>query len=187
MVILIVLMVAGLPLPFCFFGAAVWMIIYLGYDPSFLIPCGFHLTSSVILLAMPLFILFGSIVEKSGIADVLVSFVNSLVGRIKGGLGVVTVFTSGVFGAMSGAATPAVCAIGTVMIPRMEREGYPRGGAWIIRYKGMVKEITSSGRRFIGIDDLLIPKFSNPKTFDDYTNVLVDNAWKKMVQFLEER
>jgi tripartite ATP-independent transporter DctM subunit len=92
-------------------------------------PCGFGTVSSVVLLAVPFFILFGQLAEQSGIADRLVAFVNSMVGSIKGAMGVVVVCSSGVFGAMSGAAAASVCAIGVMMVPRMVKLGYPRGYA----------------------------------------------------------
>ena len=59
----------------------------------------------------------------------LLAFVNSLVGRLKGGLGAVTIVTCALFGAISGSSSAAIAAIGSIMIPRMVREGYPPGHA----------------------------------------------------------
>lgn len=66
---------------------------------------------------------------ESGIAERLLNFVNTLVGRIKGGIGVVATATCAVIGAISGSAFTGIVAIGPILIPRMTREGYPRGYA----------------------------------------------------------
>lgn len=67
-----------------------------------------------------------------------------------------------------------------------EREGQSVGGAWIIRYNGKVKTFPSGGRKFPGIDELLVPKKQNPKTWDDYEDILIDNAWEKLLKLLNE-
>jgi len=67
-----------------------------------------------------------------------------------------------------------------------QREGFPAGGAWIIQYSGKKRAFPSGGRRFPGIDDLLVPLVPNPKTWDDYEDKLVDNAWGKLLRLLNE-
>lgn len=81
------------------------------------------------LLAIPLFILSGALMGATGISERLLNFVNSFVGRTRGGLGAVTVLTCALFGAISGSASAAIAAIGKIMVPRMIREGYPPGHA----------------------------------------------------------
>lgn len=61
------------------------------------------------------------------LASRLIDFVNSFAGRIKGGLGAVTVVACAMFGSIGGSCSSAVAAIGTIMIPRMEENGYSRG------------------------------------------------------------
>jgi tripartite ATP-independent transporter DctM subunit len=63
----------------------------------------------------------------SGISDRLIQFVNTFVGRFRGGLGAVTVVCCALFGAISGSGASAIAAIGSIMIPKMVEEGYPRG------------------------------------------------------------
>lgn len=67
-----------------------------------------------------------------------------------------------------------------------KREGFPLGGAWIIRYKNKEKAFCSTGQRFPGIDELHIPKKYNPQTFYDYKHKLVDNALEKLEKKLAE-
>lgn len=126
-IILSGLLMMGVPVPFSFAAAVLYMVFTKHYDPSFLLPAGFFKLSSVVLLAMPLFIIAGGIMSESGIADRLVKWIDSMVGRVKGGLGIITIGTCGFFGAISGTASSAVAAIGSIMIPRMMEHGYDRG------------------------------------------------------------
>ena len=129
LIILVVLLMLGLPLPFCFGGALLFMTIAGNISMGGLMLWGFTQMTSFVLLAAPLFILAGSIMGKSGIAQYLLNFVNVLVGRIKGGLGVVATVTCAIIGAISGSGFTGVAAIGPFLIPRMAEEGYPRGYA----------------------------------------------------------
>ena len=128
--LLSVLLVVGVPVPACF-GAAVIMLVLIGDYPSstFLLPSGLSKASSVILMAIPLFIYAGNLIAAGGIGDRLVAFVEALVGRVRGGLGVVVILVTAVFGAISGMATSAVASIGGIMIPKLVERGYSPGYA----------------------------------------------------------
>ncbi|MBN1547566.1 MAG: TRAP transporter large permease [Syntrophaceae bacterium] len=118
---------SGVPVPFSFFGAAVLLIATKSYPVDFLLPAGFAKLNSVTLLTLPFFIAAGYLITGGSIARRLINFANAIVGRIRGGLGVVAIVVSCIFGAISGAAASSVVAIGTIMIPEMEKHGYPRG------------------------------------------------------------
>ena len=79
-----------------------------------------------ILLAIPLFVLAGTIMSESGIAASLLRFVNAFVGHVRGGLGVVAAVSCAVIGAISGSGLTGIAAIGPILIPEMEKRGYPR-------------------------------------------------------------
>ena len=83
------------------------------------------------LLAIPLFILAGQIMNQGGIANRLIVFAKSLMGALPGGLIYVNVIAAMLFGAISGSAVAATSAIGGILGPRMEKEGYSKefGGA----------------------------------------------------------
>jgi tripartite ATP-independent transporter DctM subunit len=121
------LIFTGVPIPFGFLAATIFLTITKGIDPSFLLPVGFAKMNSVTLLSLPFFITTGYLVTGGSIAGRLIEFVRVFVGRMTGGLGVVAVIVSCVFGAISGAAASSVIAVGTIMIPQMEKHGYPRG------------------------------------------------------------
>ena len=126
---LIVALFVGIPVPFVFIITTIYFIITLGYEPSFLIPYGFSQLNNTVLLAIPLFIMAGRLMDTGGIARRIVDFVETIVGKIKGGLGVVTVVACAVFGAISGSAAAALSSIGPVIMPRLEKNGYSKGFA----------------------------------------------------------
>ncbi len=78
------------------------------------------------LLAIPLFILAGAIMNASGISQRLIAFASALFGWIRGGLAHVSIGASLFFAEISGSAVADVAALGSIMIPGMERKGYPR-------------------------------------------------------------
>jgi len=129
MLIVVVLILIEIPVAFAFGIGAVLFAFLTGNNISFLIPHGFKTASGFALLALPLFIFAGLLMAEGGISERLLNFVNSVVGRIKGGLGAVTVLTCALFGAISGSSSAAIAAVGQIMIPRMVREGYPEGHA----------------------------------------------------------
>ena len=129
MLVIVILLLAEIPVAFSFGIGAILFTYATGNDISFLVTHGFNTASGFALLALPLFILAGILMAEGGISERLLDFVNSIVGRLKGGLGAVTVLTCALFGAISGSSSAAIAAIGQIMIPRMVKEGYPEGHA----------------------------------------------------------
>ncbi|MDY0972107.1 TRAP transporter large permease [Siccibacter turicensis] len=93
------------------------------------------------LLAIPFFILAGAIMAEGGIARRLVNFAYVFVGFIRGGLSLVNIVASTFFGAISGSSVADTASIGTVMIPEMEKKGYPREYAAAVTASGSVQAI----------------------------------------------
>lgn len=81
------------------------------------------------LLAIPLFILAGAIMNSSGISRRLIAFASALLGFIKGGLAMVNIATSLFFAEISGSAVADVAALGSILIPAMKKKGYPKAFA----------------------------------------------------------
>lgn len=81
---------------------------------------------SFTLLAIPLFILAGQLMNQGGMARRLVEFAKSVVGMLPGGLAFVNIIACMLFGAIAGSAVAAAAAVGTFMAPMMEREGYDK-------------------------------------------------------------
>ncbi|MEF1227502.1 TRAP transporter large permease [Vibrio fortis] len=129
MAVTVVLLLIGVPVAFAFGVGALLFSYITGSNISFLLPHGYNTVASFSLLALPLFIFSGFVMAESGISERILNFINAFVGRIKGGLGAVTVISCTLFGAISGSSTAAIAAIGKIMIPRMVKEGYPEGHA----------------------------------------------------------
>ena len=93
------------------------------------------------LLAIPFFVLAGAIMAEGGMARRLVAFAGVLVGFIRGGLSLVNIMASTFFGAISGSSVADTASIGTVLIPEMEKKGYPRPFATAVTVSGSVQAI----------------------------------------------
>ena len=79
---------------------------------------------SFLLLALPLFVLAGDLMNTGGITERLVGFARALVGHIRGGLGMTTVVSEYLFSGISGSSAADVSAVGSLLIPAMKRAGY---------------------------------------------------------------
>ncbi len=78
-----------------------------------------------ILLTIPLFLLAGMLMNVGGITDRIVGFARAMVGHRKGGMSSVTVLSAGFFAGISGSATAEASALGSILIPAMQRQGIP--------------------------------------------------------------
>ena len=97
--------------------------------------------STFSLLAVPYFVLAGAIMAEGGMARRLVDFAYVLVGFIRGGLSLVNILSSTFFGCISGSSIADTASIGSVLIPEMERKGYPREFATAVTCSGSVQAI----------------------------------------------
>lgn len=93
------------------------------------------------LLAIPFFVLAGAIMAEGGIATRLINFASIFVGFIRGGLSLVNILASTFFGAISGSSVADTASIGSVMIPQMEKHGYPREYSAAVTASGSVQAI----------------------------------------------
>lgn len=79
-----------------------------------------------VLMAIPFFCLAGEIMNRCGITDRLIKFVDYLIGRVRGGLAQANIYSSLLFAGITGAAVADVSALGSIFIPAMEKQGYSR-------------------------------------------------------------
>ena len=89
----------------------------------------FRSMNSFPLLAIPLFVLAGELMNESGITGRIIAFANVLVGRMRAGLAMVNIWASVIFAGLSGSAVADTSALGRVFIPEMEKHGYDRSFA----------------------------------------------------------
>ena len=93
------------------------------------------------LLAIPCFVLAGAIMAEGGMARRLVAFAGVLIGFVRGGLSLVNILASTFFGAISGSSVADTASIGSVLIPEMEKNGYPRAFSTAVTVSGSVQAI----------------------------------------------
>lgn len=93
------------------------------------------------LLAIPFFVLAGALMAEGGMSRRLVAFASVLVGFVRGGLSLVNILASTFFGGISGSAVADTASIGSVLIPEMERKGYPRDFSAAVTVSGSVQAI----------------------------------------------
>ena len=86
----------------------------------------FNGATSFPLLAIPLFILAGAIMNSSGLSRRLIAFASAIFGFVKGGLAMINIGTSLFFAEISGSAVADVAALGSILIPSMKKKGYPK-------------------------------------------------------------
>lgn len=98
----------------------------------------FNTLYSYTILAIPFYIFAGIVMTRGGIAKKLCDVFRHLFERITGGLGIVTVFASTFFAAISGSSTATTAAIGSMMVPEMEKSGYRKPYALAIAAAGGV-------------------------------------------------
>lgn len=127
--ILCILLLIGVSVPLAFGGVLVFISYFGGHDVTGFLPTGHWQVNSIVLLAIPLFILAGAIMERGRIAAPIVSLAELLVARIHGGLSAAAVFACGIFGSISGSAAATLTCIGSIMMPHLKAANYPRGKA----------------------------------------------------------
>lgn len=129
MIVLFLLLVifTGIPIAVALGLSSVAELVLQGQVPLMVAPQRiFNGVNSVTLMGIPFFMLVGSIMERSGITQKLIDFANALVGWLRGGLCYVGVLTGILMGGISGSAPADTAALSSIMVPSMERSGYPK-------------------------------------------------------------
>lgn len=125
---LVILVTIGVPIGFAIFGSTVLVtLMFTTTDISTLVGYCTSGINSFPIMAIPFFILAGSLMSTGGIARRIVDVAMCLVGSIVGGLGAVVTVASMFFAALSGSGMATVAAMGGTMIPEMVKKGYSRG------------------------------------------------------------
>ena len=107
-------------------GSSMAAIFGLNLPWSVLIQVSFGALTKHVLIAVPLFIFAGMVMLRGGAATRLVDFATKLVGHWPGGLGIAMVISMGFFAAFCGSILAAITAVGTIMMPKMIEQGYPK-------------------------------------------------------------
>ena len=120
------LLLLGVPVAFSILSAGMTYLATTGGSPLVVAQRLIYGLNSFTLLAVPLFILVGNLMDFGGISKRLTDWAKSLLGWLPGGLGIVTVFSCAIFAALTGSGPATVAAIGSIMLPSMLRAGYSK-------------------------------------------------------------
>lgn len=124
-VLFALLMILGVPIALSLgISTIIYILLFVNVPVSVVVQQMIGGVNSFTLLAIPFFIIAGNLMDKGGISKRIISFSNTLVGWIPGGLTIVLIISSMIFAAMTGAGAATVAAIGAIMIPAMKEEGY---------------------------------------------------------------
>lgn len=134
----IILLLAGTPIALILAISTIMALFFHTTTPLHIVTQQlFNALDNFVLLAVPFFIVAGSIMTKGGIAKRLINFVNALVGWFPGGLSIAGVLACIFFAAISGSSPATVVAIGSIMIPALVKAGYgPRFSLGLITVSG---------------------------------------------------
>lgn len=127
--VFLLLLFMGAPVTVSLGVAALSTFLYLDQDPIKLVQIAFNSVGSFPLMALPAFILAGSLMEAAGISRRLVKLAETFAGPVTGGISAATVLACMFFGAISGSGPATTAAVGMMMIPAMARRGYDKGYA----------------------------------------------------------
>lgn len=123
--VLLLLLAVRVPIGLAMLGSAIAFVAYVGI-PVLVIPQQLYSgLDSFALLAMPLFVFAGLLMNSTGISERVIDFSLALVGHLRGGLSFVVVVANVVLGGPSGSGVADVAAVGSVTIPAMVKRGYP--------------------------------------------------------------
>ena len=125
-VILFGLMLLGVPVAFAILSSGMAYLATTGTSILVVAQRLIYGLNSFTLLAVPLFILVGNLMDFGGISKRLTDWAKSLLGWLPGGLGIVTVFSCAIFAALTGSGPATVAAIGSIMLPSMMKAGYSK-------------------------------------------------------------
>jgi tripartite ATP-independent transporter DctM subunit len=120
----VVLLLLGAPIAVCLAGSSMVTIFYMGLPPMIVFQRMAAGMNVFALMAIPFFIYAGELMLHGGISDRLVGLANAMIGHIRGGLGLVNVLASMLFGGISGSAVADASALGATLIPMMREKGF---------------------------------------------------------------
>lgn len=150
---LIVAILLGVPIAFSLLLAGAAVGVHMGgaaADPQILAAQLMRGTDSVAMMALPFFVLAGELMNRGGLTHRIIAFANIFVGRVRGGLGYVTILACLLFASLVGSAVASTAALGAILIPMMVRSGYNRAkSAGLVASANLVSPIMPPSVPFI--------------------------------------
>ena len=125
-IVFVIALLMGVPVAVSLGVASMTGFLMAGMPLSFMAQTTLDAVNSFTVIAVPMFILAGAIMERGGLTDRLIRFAKAAIGNVSGGLAIVTVLACTMFAAISGSGVATTAAIGSMLIPAMIREGYKK-------------------------------------------------------------
>jgi C4-dicarboxylate transporter DctM subunit len=117
---------SGVAMPFAFLAGCIAYSLITGASTASFIQTSFSAINSYSIIAMPMFMIAGTLIERSGIANTLIEAARRLVGKLKGGMAMTIPVVACFFGALSGSGTATCTTLSSMMVPDLEKQGYER-------------------------------------------------------------
>ncbi|MCG8637420.1 MAG: TRAP transporter large permease subunit, partial [Desulfobacterales bacterium] len=124
--ILVLLLMIGVPIVFTFGAATLFIALAGDYNMATLLPAGYNRMNNMVLVAVPLFIYSGALIQKGNIAEPLISMAEMIFKKVRGSMAIVAVVASAAFGSISGSAAATLSCMGSILLPKMYKDRYPR-------------------------------------------------------------
>lgn len=116
----------NVPVSYALGASSMLVLLYGGMHLATVAQFAFAGLDSFALLAIPFYIFAGVLMEYSGISKMLIDWVKAFVGKIRGATGIITICACMAFGVLTGSAMATISAIGKMMVPELEKAGYPK-------------------------------------------------------------
>lgn len=128
LILFLVLMFLGMPIVFVMCVSSLSYCVFSGNYVYLMVIIEkmFRGMDSFVLLAIPMFIMCGEVMNRGGITNAIVGFADLIVGRLKGGLAYVNTLASTFFAGITGSALSDIASLGSILIPSMEKQGYTK-------------------------------------------------------------
>lgn len=124
--LILLLIFLGVSVPLCFLGGAIFCALFSGLSTGAFATNAYYALDSVSMLAVPLFMLAGVLIEKSGIARVLIDLANRMLYRVKGGMTATIPVVSCFFGALCGSSLATASTLTSMMTPELTKRGWDK-------------------------------------------------------------
>jgi C4-dicarboxylate transporter DctM subunit len=124
--IILIMIFSGVAMPFAFLAGCIAYALITGTSTASFIQTSFSAINSYSIIAMPMFMIAGTLIERSGIAKTLIEAAQKLVGRLKGGMAMTIPVVACFFGALSGSGTATCTTLSSMMVPDLEKQGYEK-------------------------------------------------------------
>lgn len=164
MLLIVIVMLCRVPIAYAFALGGMILLIWFDISPAWALSNALNMVLSYAFLTLPLYLFLGTICGEVGVGTRLSNFIVSVIGRLKGGLGVAFIMTMMVWGAISGAAIATLFGVGKPFVPEMDRNGYPRS------YTAALLVASS-------VTDLLIPPSGTMIIFGFMGRLSITQCW----------